>query len=201
MAYDGTITFDTSIDGGGFEQGLQGSLSKVGSIIKGFAGFEILKRGFDALKNSIGDAVSQYDTLSRFPKIMGLLGQDAEASAEAVDKLKAGIKGLPTQIGEVVATAQKFTVLTGNLETATDLTLALNNAFMASGASAGDASRGMLQYSQMLSSGKVDMMSWRTLAETMPFALKKGCGRVRVCGCVCAKRLVRCASGRAGNVY
>src|SRR5699024_10568868 len=54
---------------------------------------------------------------------------------------------------------------------ATETTLALNNAFLASGSSSADASRGLNQYTQMLSKGEVDMQSWRTLQETMGVAL------------------------------
>src|SRR5699024_4737853 len=41
------------------------------------------------------------------------------------------------------------------------------------GASTEDASRGMQQYNQMLSTGTVDLESWKTLQETMPLALQK----------------------------
>src|SRR5690554_3521945 len=63
--------------------------------------------------------------------------------------------------------------MTGDLEGAVDTTLALNNAFLASGASAQDAQRGLDQYVQMLAKGEVDLQSWRTLQETMPYALRK----------------------------
>src|SRR5690606_11091950 len=46
-----------------------------------------------------------------------------------------------------------------------------NNAFLASGASSADAARGLEQYVQMLSTGAVDLQSWRTLQETMGVAL------------------------------
>ncbi|MCU6218041.1 tape measure protein, partial [Enterobacter bugandensis] len=54
-----------------------------------------------------------------------------------------------------------------------DTAIALNNAFLASGASTADASRGMQQYVQMLSKGTVDMQSWRSIQETMPIAMDK----------------------------
>ena len=63
--------------------------------------------------------------------------------------------------------------MTGSATKASKSALALNNAFLASGASVADTSRGLQQYTQMLSTGKVDMMSYRTLMETMPIALRK----------------------------
>ena len=59
------------------------------------------------------------------------------------------------------------------MDKSTDTVLALNNAFLASGASTEDASRGMQQFNQMLSTGTVDLESWKTLQETMPLALQK----------------------------
>src|SRR5690625_4757908 len=63
--------------------------------------------------------------------------------------------------------------MTVDLYGAVDTTLTLNNAFLASGASTADAERGLQQYVQMLSKGEVDLQSWRTLQETMPFALRE----------------------------
>ncbi|OJG96674.1 tape measure domain-containing protein [Enterococcus termitis] len=104
---------------------------------------------------------------------MDALGFSADESSRNVNKLSDGIDGLPTKLDDVVATAQRMTSVTGNLDKSTDATLALNNAMLASGASTDDASRGMEQYIQMLSTGKVDMQSWRTLQETMPIGLQK----------------------------
>src|SRR5699024_2138342 len=89
------------------------------------------------------------------------------------DKLSDGIQGLPTRLDEVADTAQSIAIMTGDLDGAVDTTLALNNAFLASGASTADAERGLQQYTQMLAKGEVDLQSWRTLQETMPFALRE----------------------------
>lgn len=117
--------------------------------------------------------MSRYDTLNKFPEIMELMGHSAEDAAAATARLRDGVLGLPTSLDEIVANAQRLTILTGNLELATDTTLALNNAFLASGATATDASRGLTQYVQQLSKGTVDMVSWRTLQETMGYALRE----------------------------
>jgi len=169
MAYDGTLKFDTSLDAAGFQKGT----NSMDGIVKGMTAFKLLEAGFKAVMNSIDSAVSRYDTLNRFPKVLENMGYSAEASAAATKKLSDGIQGLPTKLDEIVSTAQRLTVLTGNLEESTDTALALNNAFYASGATAADASRGFVQYTQMLSKGKVDIVSWRTLQETMGYALTK----------------------------
>jgi len=150
---------------------------KAGSSVKDMAlSFGLVKVASSAFKvvaQSLDAAISRFDTMQKYPKVLGALGFSAEESKKSITQLADGIDGLPTKLDDVVASTQQFTSITGDLETSTDTVLALNNAFLASGASAADASRGTDQYSQMLSSGVVDLESWKTLQETMPLALQK----------------------------
>jgi tape measure domain-containing protein len=169
MAYDGTLKFDTSIDATGFQKGA----NTLDNIVKGLGVFELIKTGMQMVVASIDGAVSRYDTLNRFPEIMENIGFSAGDSADAVQRLSDGVTGLPTALDEVVGKTQRIAAIKDDLDLAVDTTLALNDAFLASGSGAEGAARGSEQYIQMLSSGKVDMMSWRTLQETMPYALKE----------------------------
>lgn len=125
------------------------------------------------LTGAISNAVSRVDTLNQYPKVLQNLGFSAEEAEASINDLSSGIQGLPTSLDSVAATAQSLAPLTSGLTEATDLTLALNNAFLASGASTDDASRGLQQYTQMLSVGKVDQDAWTTLTETMGVALNQ----------------------------
>ncbi|WP_165719216.1 tape measure protein [Lactococcus petauri] len=157
--------------------GLGGKIEKAGTSIKSMVAamglVKIASAAFDVLKNSVGDAVSRFDIMQKFPKVMQSLGFSAEESNKSMQKLSGGIKDLPTKLDDVVSQTQQLTSITGDLDKSTDTVLALNNAFLASGASSEDASRGMIQYNQMLAKGTVDMQSWRSLQETMPLALQK----------------------------
>lgn len=157
--------------------GLSGQVSKVkssfGSIVSAIGIYKAASLAATTVTNSFTGAISRYDTMNNFPKVMKQLGFSAEESTQAVNDLSKGVQGLPTPLNEVVSTAQRLTVLTGNLGKSTKLTIALNDAFLASGSSSADASRGLQQFTQMLAVGKVDMMAWRTLQETMPIALTK----------------------------
>lgn len=128
---------------------------------------------FNSITGSLGNAIDRFDTLQRFPKTMDLLGFSTGSVSRSMDQLREGIQGLPTSLDQVVSTAQGLALMNGDLSKSTKLTLALNNAFLASGASAGDASRGLVQFQQMMSAGKVDMQSWKVLLETMPYGLQK----------------------------
>lgn len=169
MAYDGTLKFDTSMDTSGFQK----DANSLSTVVKGLGVFKIIEQGFHAITASIDDAVSRYDTLNRFPKIMEQMGFSADETDEAMRKLSDGVQGLPTALNDITGAAQRIASMTGDLVGAADLTLALNNAFLASGASADAASRGMEQYMQIVSRGKPEMEDWKTLQETMPYALQK----------------------------
>nr|DAG62165.1 MAG TPA: tail tape measure [Caudoviricetes sp.] len=158
------------------KQGASG-FDKIKESVKNFSvgavGFKLASSAMDLVSASLDKAINRFDTLERYPKVMKSLGFSAKDVANSTKELSDGIDGLPTTLDDVVKTTQKLTSMTGDLKTSTKLTLALNNAFLASGASTEDASRGLQQFSQMLSAGKVDMQSWKTLQETMPYALQK----------------------------
>ena len=153
------------------------NFDKLKNSIKNFSAgavaFKTVSAGLDLMKSSLDKAIDRFDTLQRFPRVMQSLGHSSKDVAQSTKALSEGIEGLPTTLDTVVATTQKLTSMTGDLKQSTKLTIALNNAFLSSGASTEDASRGLQQYTQMLSAGKVDMQSWKTLQETMPYALQK----------------------------
>lgn len=150
---------------------------KLKASIKNFSvgavAFKAVSSAMDLVSQSMDKAIDRFDTLQRFPKVMKAFGHSSKDVAASTKLLSEGIEGLPTTLDTVVATTQKLTSMTGNLKQSTKLTIALNNAFLASGASTEEASRGLTQYTQMLSSGKVDLQSWKTLQETMSYALQK----------------------------
>lgn len=152
---------------------VDGATFSIGKFIAATTGVLATVGIFNLLRSSVDGAISRFDTLNNFPKVMEQMGFSAGDSKKAIDKLSEGIQGLPTALDEVASTSQRIAILTNDLEGATDTTLALNNAFLLSGSGAADVSRGLQQYTQMLSRGEVDLESWRTLQETMGVALNE----------------------------
>ena len=180
---DGKVTIVVDVDGNKVkvlndeldktaQKGDRGS-SSLKKFAVGSAVFQLAAKGAELLGEALGSAIQRFDTLESYPRVMQAMGHSTEDVTRSTKKLANGIEGLPTTLNEVVGTAQRLTSITGDINKSTDLTLALNNAFLASGSSSADASRGLQQFSQMLSAGKVDMQSWKTLQETMPYALQK----------------------------
>lgn len=159
-------------------------IKRVGKESKGAAGsiktfatslglVEIGKAAFRTLASSMDAAISRFDTLNKFPKVLQGLGVSAEDSKRAMDNLSEGISGLPTLLNEISVTAQRMYTSFNDIDKATDTALGLNNALLASGASAGDAQRGTEQYLKILQTGKVDMQTWTSLQQTMSLGLVK----------------------------
>lgn len=173
----------------GLDDNTQKTNMSILQMAAGAAVFKALTVATNVLTASVGKAVDRYDTLNSYPRVLQQLGYSTMEADSSTRKLSDGINGLPTSLDEVVSTAQRLTILTGNLEESTDLTIALNNAFLASGASSDKAARGTEQYISMLSRGEVNLTSWRTLQETMGYALSETAKKMGI------------ASGDANELY
>lgn len=143
----------------------------IAKIAAGQGAFTVVSKAASAVTRHLDKAIDRFDTMNRFPRVMEGIGFSSEKADASVQKLSDGIRGLPTSLDGIVGSTQKIALLTKDLDKATDTSLALNNAFLASGAAAADAERGLVQYTQMLSKGTVDIQSWRTLQESMGVAL------------------------------
>ena len=162
---------------------------RVKSIVAGVGITKVIGTSMNVLSSSLDGAINRFDTMQSYPKVMKSLGFAVGQSQKSVAKLNQSVQGLPTSLADVVTTSKSLAAITGNIDKATDTTIALNHAFLASGSSSEDASRGLQQYSQMLAKGTVDMQSWRTLQETMAPALTKVAKKIGI------------ASGNTNELY
>jgi phage tape measure protein len=133
----------------------------------------VTSRALDAISGSIASAVNRVDTIANFPKIMQSVGYSADDARATIERLSTGIDGLPTSLDAIVGSVQKIAPVSGSLATATDVALAFNNALLAGGKSQEVMNSAFEQYSQMLSTGRVDMQSWKILAQAMPGQLNQ----------------------------
>lgn len=122
----------------------------------------------NAISTNIAGATKRLDTLNNFPKVMQSLGFSFEEADAGVKKLANSIDHLPTTLDAVTSQAQQFVPLTGSIEKATDVTLALNNAIAAGGAPAEQQASAINQWTQAMAKGKPDLMDWRSLVQAAP---------------------------------
>ncbi|EON3043320.1 tape measure protein [Enterococcus hirae] len=169
-----TSTIENAENGmNGLDNKVKKTDTSIKDIAKGAGVFRIVDQAVGMVTESVGGAIDRFDTLNKYPIVMQALGYSTGQVDESMNKLTNSIDGLPTSLDEIVSNTQQLAISTGDLDKGTDTAIALNNAFLASGASTADASRGMQQYVQMLSKGTVDLESWRSIQETMPIAMDK----------------------------
>lgn len=148
-----------------------GFASKVGSV----AGItsNVFSKVASVVTSSLGSAVDRADQMNNFPKVMKNLGYSSEDAAASIRKITNALDGLPTTSSAMTGMVQQLAPLTSNLDEATDIALAFNNAMLAGGASTMEQENALTQYTQMLSAGKVDMQAWRSIQAAMPGQLNQ----------------------------
>ena len=154
--------------GSGFAGGLK---AKMGAVIG--AASAITSKAMDTIGSSISSAVSRSDQMNNFPKVMKNLGYSSEDAAKSIKKISDSLDGLPTTSSAMTGMVQQLAPLTSNLDEATTISLAFNNAMLAGGASTMEQENALAQYTQMLSAGTVDMAAWRSIQAAMPGQLNQ----------------------------
>lgn len=127
----------------------------------------------NVISSSLGSAISRADQMNNFPKVMRNLGYSAEDAAASIGKISKSLDGLPTTSSAMTGMVQQLAPLTSNLDEATNISIAFNNAMLAGGASTMEQENALAQYTQMLSAGKVDMQAWRSIQAAMPGQLNQ----------------------------
>lgn len=117
------------------------------------------------ITDQLGDAVYRADTLERFPKVMEMMGYNADEAAVSVEKLRKGVELVPTSLADVVSLTQRLTTMTKDVGVATDWALAISNAMLVTTGDVNEASRGMTQFLQVLAKGKPVGNDWNTILE------------------------------------
>ena len=148
-----------------------GFAAKVGAVA-GIAS-TVFSKAASVVTGSLNSAISRADQMNNFPKVMKNLGYSSEDAAASIKKISSALDGLPTTSSAMTGMVQQLAPLTSNLDQATNIALAFNNAMLAGGASTMEQENALTQYTQMLSAGKVDMQAWRSIQAAMPGQLNQ----------------------------
>lgn len=165
---------------------LDKSLDDVGNSAKNSSsGFTVLKgvianlvtsgiqRLTGAITGELQTAISRVDIINSYKNTMQNLGYATEDVSRTTEELKTGIEGLPTTLPSIMSMQKQYAALSGNLDEATQLTLALNNATLAGGQGQEIANSAMEQWYQIIAKGKPDLQSWRIILQAMPAQLNQ----------------------------
>ena len=125
------------------------------------------------IAGQFSSAIKRTDDIRAFGITLKNLGYTEDEVTQTTNKLLSGIQGLPTSLSEITTVQKQFVALSGNLEEATNLTLALNNATIAGGQGQAVANSALTQWYQIIANGKPDMQSWRIINQAMPAQLNQ----------------------------
>ena len=142
--------------------------SLAGAITLGNVAAKVISKTFSELASNMDSAISRFDTLKNFPKVMQTLGVSAEDSQEALNTLSDNIDGLPTSLDEAALGVQRFQAKTKDIKKSTAYFTAINDAILAGGTNSTTASAAMEQFIQMYSKGKVQGQEWLSVMTAMP---------------------------------
>lgn len=156
----------TNALGGGFKRAVG-----LGAAMQ--VGMSAVTKTMSAMTSQIGNAVSRYDQLNNFPKIMNNLGISSKAANASLKTLNDGIQGLPTTLNAATQGVTRFVSKNGDIKKSTEYFLAMNNAVIAGGQSAELQGYAVEQLAQAYSKGKMEMEEWKSIQTAMPGQLNQ----------------------------
>lgn len=125
-----------------------------------------------AISRSLGDAIARSDTINNFPRVLEAMGGSALEAEASTQKLAERLQGLPTPLQDGTRAVQQFIAAGLPVDVATEGFLALNNAFLASGASTQAAAQSTVQLQQALSRGRIEGEEWNSILANTPTFLQ-----------------------------
>ena len=162
------FTADTS----GVDKATKNTSASLGKLASAFTIGNVaataISKTLQTFNQNLDSAITRYDTMNNFPKVMKNLGIGVDEANEVIQDLSDKLTGLPTSLDAGARAVQRFTSVNGDVKESEKLFLAVNNAILAGGASADIQASALEQMTQAYSKGKPDMMEWRTLLMAMP---------------------------------
>lgn len=158
---------------------LQNITSPFTNVYRGLA-MGVGYRALSKIMESINGAFSRYDTMKNYDKLLKELGINTSKkfaigtgkAQTAIDNLEQSVLGLPTGLDEIVSAMRTYAGATGDVERATKLAIAANNAYIAGGM---DARQQLFTQRQLLSlagGAELSTNQWDSLRRNAPLAIK-----------------------------
>lgn len=149
--------------GGKFSAGFAAKMGVVAGIAQ-----QAFAKVSSAISEQMSDAITRFDTLERFPKVMEQMGYSASASEGVIQKLVAAVEEVPTPLNQVVSGTQQLLAVTRDVDKASDWVIAVSDAMLSNSASAEKAQTATYQFMQVLQKGRPVGDDWRSIMEAAP---------------------------------
>lgn len=121
----------------------------------------------DVAFNGLQGGIKRLDTLNRFPKVLQSIGYSAEDATKASRELYDYVQVLPTPLNEALTATQRIAATTHDLNRATTVYKAMNNALLSGGQALDRQSEVMTQWLQAVSRGKFEGKEFNDMMEVM----------------------------------
>ena len=163
---------------GNFASGIGNSFSRMSSLFGNNNVATALTRfvTYNALRgvtSNISNMVSRYDIMSTFLPYMNVAGVDNTTAQAALDRVNESILGLPIGLDESAQRLRRYQMFLGDVEDATNLTIGLQNAILAGGASDQMKTTAYYQIDRLLSAGKLNQSrQWLALIQGLGVSMK-----------------------------
>lgn len=147
--------------------------SKTGAAIANVIS-NVITKALSMMTSSISSAIDRIDTLNQFPKVLQNFGVSAEEAAEATNRIRDSVLGLPTSLDDAIAGVQKLFMVTNNLRESEALFSAVNDAAIVFANGSSQAiSNFIYGYSQSLAAGKIQAEEFNQMNEAIPGIMAK----------------------------
>ena len=161
-----------------FDSKAKGLNTSISSIAKGVlvatGVTKAMSTAWSMVSRNMGTAISRYDTLQNFPKVMKNFGVSSEEAAKSVDRIADSVLGLPTSLDQAVSGVQNIFMVTKDLKKAEAMFQAVNDSAMVFANGSTEAvDRFIYAYKQALSSGKVMAQDFNQMNEAIPGLMDK----------------------------
>lgn len=152
----------------GAQRAVSAGTVAIGNILSG-----MVTTVASSIGSSMSSAIGRVDTLNNFPKVMANMKISGEDARAAIEKVSAGIDGLPTSLDAAASAVQRFTAKNGDVGKSAEMFNAVNDAILAGGAPAEQQATALEQLAQSYAKGKMDMVEWRAVQSAMPAQIKQ----------------------------
>lgn len=151
-------------------QSLGNAITKVSSPMRSLARMTVFAGGFAMLgmaREGIASATQRYDIIKTYTPIMEALGNSGKDAEKAISALNDAVLGVPTGLDEIVEQHKLLTMALGDMTKATDLAIASNNAWLASGADESRVTMAKKELQTLAQTGKLNERQWMTMQKGM----------------------------------
>lgn len=152
-------------------QSLGNAMTRLTSPFRRITTGLLMGAGYKALNmftEGFGGAFERADIMRNYSRSLEAFGFSAEDANNAIEKLNESVLGLPTGLDEIVALQKKFVAASQDIEKSTNLAIAANNSFLASGSDARQKKVAERIISQLAGGAEIANSSWDALQRAMP---------------------------------